>query len=1210
MFIIIKDGYDINYLNLEKINYPYQYKSIEIINDNGYSIKLNNDYHFEDKTNYKLIELSRYKIIHNNPFEIIELFIYQNDEGFNDYYLYKNESFIFNENNKANIICKDNNLKGVYLYLKNKQIQTNYEYLLINDKPFKNEELKSGDKISLFSFIFFYYENFLYINNFLINNKLNKYHINEEIIHYDNNKILIKNHYLIKRKELEIAEIKTYNQINIPKQRKLIYQIGPSITMSLAMLSIASINVYNNYLNGNDILNSLVYILMPTTMLLSGVLWPIINNHSEKKENELLYLDNKNKYLEYLETYENDLKNKINAYLKQEYTYYFNGFIDEDKLFYITNKYDNFLNISIGTYTFKKEFNIKETNDKDINEKINQIIYRLLNIEKCPLFIDLKKYQAITFYLFDDKYYFINKLMIELAYKYSYDDFYLAIYDNDFNNMKYLLNCPQLIYGKMRLTLKSKREIQELDSLKLDKPLILFLLNKIDYKINNKNIKILYFTQDKKDIYKDSDLYIEYLNENGFINGDQKISFAYVKEELDYSKFNNIFHSINNIEINDLNYSFKNIFKDDVYNYYSNKQKGLRADFAYIGNEILNFDLHESKNGPHGLIGGSTGSGKSELIISLLLSLCIRYRPDYLNIILIDYKGGGIEESLSYHKKVIPHIIASITNLENNIFERLIISITFECKRRQILFKELSNKILKSIMNIDDYLENNDGLLPNISHLLIVVDEFAELKKENPFFIKELISLSRIGRSLGIHLILATQRPSGIIDEEIWSNSRFKIALKVLNEKDSNDIIKSKEAAYLNNPGEFYLAIDDHLNKAKAIYSKNDINMIDAYEVSTLDNRLRINDKYLKKDFKPLSETNYYVNKIIETTSLLNINNNKLAFKKPDSLSYDELKNKYTSNGLIIGEIDDYLNNKKDILNIPLDNHVFIYSSRRKEINIILNHLKEKMIVIGSKRYENEYISDSLLYEENEDLEYLFKKIINDNYKTYIIIEDIATLLSYDENINNYLYQIIRRKNLNNINIIALSMSSLINFKLINSFKYKYVIKINDSQDLLNIFTGHNEYKGDSFFYQDKIISFVPIKEEEFIEKKKRLNPYLKKIPTKVIMKKEDDKTLIGYSIKNRNELYIERNEKLIITSYDLNILNIFKKLYEDYDNIFVLNYNDALKKKDVYNYLWIKDGLYNQRLFFVDTKEILNKNEAYLYKGNVGEKVKIIDYE
>ena len=94
--------------------------------------------------------------------------------------------------------------------------------------------------------------------------------------------------------------------------------------------------------------------------------------------------------------------------------------------------------------------------------------------------------------------------------------------------------------------------------------------------------------------------------------------------------------------------------------------------------------------------------------------------------------------------------------------------------------------------------------------LFIISDEFAELKAEQPEFMKELVSTARIGRSLGIHLILATQKPSGVVDDQIWSNSKFKLALKVQNESDSNEVLKTKDAADITQPGRAYLQVGNN----------------------------------------------------------------------------------------------------------------------------------------------------------------------------------------------------------------------------------------------------------------------------------------------------------------------------------------------------------------------------------------------------------------
>ena len=1211
MFIVINEGIKFLSFNLKDESLPYSYKDLKIINENDkHYISLNNHFHFEDGRIKEELKIKKYIIKQNHFLNDIELFVYKDDVGLNSFVICRNLPLIFANHPKAHIINSDAYLKGVYLCLKDKHLITNYEYLLLNDQLYAGEELKKGDKVRLLNFSFYYYEDFLYINSFYPFKQSIRKDVEERIIKYENKKPSVNNYYLPVKKDIEIKKLKEYKPIHIQKSKKLIFQIGPSITMSLAMISIAGINIYNNYLNSNNILNSLIYIMMPLTMLISGVFWPLIGKGSEKKENKKLIDENKKQYLSYLTKYEKEIEYEIRNFLKQERSYYFAGQINEERLFYITDKNESFLNISIGLIKDTRDFEYKECDDEEITEALSRIKYRLNNIEDCPYFLNLKKYRFVSVCA-DNKLYFMKKILLELSYKYHYDDFYLAIYSKEINNYEEFFGLPQLIFNNNRLTLNKKRELQELNALKIDKPLIILADSHIDYLFTNNQIKLIYFTNDKNDLYKDSEVLIEYLNMNGYIYEKEKIPFKYLNEDIDFKYYGKQLSSYQKLQTLDRALCFKDVYSDlNIQKFYETKQEGLRADFALIGKEILNFDLHEKKNGPHGLIGGSTGSGKSELIISLLLSLCIRYRPDYLNIILIDYKGGGIEESLSANGKSVPHIVAKINNLENDIFERLIVAIDFECKRRQRLFKKLSNKAMTSIMNIDDYLEYNNPNynLPNIAHLLIVVDEFAELKKENSLFIKELISFSRIGRSLGLHLLLATQRPSGIIDDEIWSNSRFKIALKVLSEKDSNDIIKTKDAAYLNNPGEFYLAIDDNLFKGKALYSKYDQNNGEAYEVSLLNNRLEIIQKKSYKKHKSNSEATYLVKRINETSELLNIKNEKIEFNKPIPLSKKDLSVKYKCQSQIIGEIDDYLNAYKNVLCLPQNENIFIYSTRNKEINNILNNINRRCVVIGSKIYKNKYISDSLLYEDNEDISYLFNKLINDNEDLCLVIEDLSCLLSYDENINNYLYQLLRRSLVSNINIIALSKQSSISFKLLNSFKYKYAIKINDHQDLLNIFSGHNDYKGDSYFYDERIIPFVPCIEEEFISDKSLFKPYIERIPERIKLSKDD--LLVGYNLKNRLPVYLEKKEKTIITAYDNEYLKEFKEIFIDYPNIEILEYKEAINRKDVSCFLWLGQGLYSQRLFYIDGKIDLEKNLAYYFKGNKGVYLKTIKYE
>ena len=220
-------------------------------------------------------------------------------------------------------------------------------------------------------------------------------------------------------------------------------------------------------------------------------------------------------------------------------------------------------------------------------------------------------------------------------------------------------------------------------------------------------------------------------------------------------------------------------------------------------------DIHEKYHGPHGLIAGSTGSGKSEFIITYILSLAINYHPDDVAFILIDYKGGGLAGAFQKRDIKLPHLVGTITNIEKVGLQRSLASIQSELRRRQILFNEARNMTDEGTIDIYKYQKMyHDGLISKpIPHLLIVCDEFAELKQQQEDFMDELISVARIGRSLGVHLILATQKPAGVVNDQIRSNSKFGICLKVQDRSDSEDVIGKPDAAYLKNAGQFYMQV-------------------------------------------------------------------------------------------------------------------------------------------------------------------------------------------------------------------------------------------------------------------------------------------------------------------------------------------------------------------------------------------------------------------
>ena len=151
----------------------------------------------------------------------------------------------------------------------------------------------------------------------------------------------------------------------------------------------------------------------------------------------------------------------------------------------------------------------------------------------------------------------------------------------------------------------------------------------------------------------------------------------------------------------------------------------------------------------------------------------------------------------------LPHLAGQISNLSGHLIQRAMISVKSENRRRQRIFAEYG------VNNISAYLRlYHEGEAEEaIPHLFLIIDEFAELKREEPDFMRELVSVAQVGRSLGLHLILATQKPGGTVDDNIWSNARFRLCLRVQDRQDSNDMLHHPDAAYLTQAGRCYLQV-------------------------------------------------------------------------------------------------------------------------------------------------------------------------------------------------------------------------------------------------------------------------------------------------------------------------------------------------------------------------------------------------------------------
>lgn len=284
--------------------------------------------------------------------------------------------------------------------------------------------------------------------------------------------------------------------------------------------------------------------------------------------------------------------------------------------------------------------------------------------------------------------------------------------------------------------------------------------------------------------------------------------------------------------------NWRDVKKNDV-------TKDLRVALGKNEHGITYLDLHENADGPHMLVAGTTGSGKSETIITYLIGLCVKYAPADLNLMLVDMKGGGFSERLGK----LPHCVGTVTNTAGEsqgisavyMLKRFLESLNAEVKNRQIILADLDVdnadsyiRVLRKIKRIhalryepdkraerDElineiregkkekqirYIDGDISRLKSLSHLILVVDEFTELKRfsnesDDIDFISEITTIARIGRTLGLHIILVSQNIEGAINDDIRVNTKSKICLKVATKQASKEMLGTTDAAAATMPG-------------------------------------------------------------------------------------------------------------------------------------------------------------------------------------------------------------------------------------------------------------------------------------------------------------------------------------------------------------------------------------------------------------------------
>ena len=460
-----------------------------------------------------------------------------------------------------------------------------------------------------------------------------------------------------------------------------------------------------------------------------------------------------------------------------------------------TPYYFDFLTYRLGTGEVEPSFSIEYSKSETSKVKeevvgdINNLLSHYRNIPNVPVKGDI---HVPTGYIGTRKIAIeqIQQLMMQIAVFHSYHDAqFIPIFREDELNLwnwsRWLPHIQISAFNSRGFIYNQQTRDQLLTSL--------YQITVVDYRNDKKGILILHKGEYVNKEFLPSDL-ISLLDKENFAR-----ELAGINHEETLR--NSIPNSVTFLEM----YGAKTIDELNILERWQQNEayQTMAVPLGVRGrDDLLYLNLHEKAHGPHGLIAGTTGSGKSELIQSYILSLAVNYHPYEVAFLLIDYKGGGMANLFAD----LPHLVGTITNLDANQALRALVSIKAELKKRQRLFFE------HDVNHINQYtkLYKQGEAKEPLPHLFIISDEFAELKQEQPDFMQELISTARIGRSLGIHLILATQKPSGVVNDQIWSNSKFKIALKVQDVADSREIIKTPDAAQITQTGRAYLQVGNN----------------------------------------------------------------------------------------------------------------------------------------------------------------------------------------------------------------------------------------------------------------------------------------------------------------------------------------------------------------------------------------------------------------
>lgn len=659
--------------------------------------------------------------------------------------------------------------------------------------------------------------------------------------------------------------------VNHRKPIPFLLSAGPSLTMSLAMLVSTAVsvgNVVNSGINGTFITSSFMAMSMLAGALLWPWLMRRYNEEQDAQAEQLrttkykVYLNRKEEEIQQIYDHNRDVIAKYQLPSIEQLCTAFDSTVTARFLWERNTEDIDFLSVRLGCGNRKSDITVQTTehrfsvDDDPLSDIPEQIANKFSEYESAPLALSL--YENNITGLFGRVSYtdiLIRNIISNIILLHSPENIRTAFIFNDITQAvkyNYLADIPHVwnreknrrfftmteaetdvtltyIYNQVNIPVGSTINVS-------DEHYVIFVWENRDVentalyqyiKANpaSKRVSFIFIADGYANLPQDcmavvqcsKDLYGVYVKNQ---NDNRLITFQ--PDACDVSKLQAVIQKLNALSVdsavsNDVlptRVGFLDLFKvGNVKDLtiaqrwkHSNSHSSLATPIGSIkGGDIIQFDIHEAFHGCHGIVAGTTGSGKSEFLQAYILSMMVNYGPEDVNFVLIDFKGGDIATPFLG----LPHLSAVISNLSKNILYRAMVSLEAEQIKRQKLFDEKKKELNIDKIDINSYQKLfHSGVVDEpLPHLIIIMDEFAQFKTQHSEYMQKLINIAQIGRSLGIHLILATQKPAGVVDGQIWSNSRFKFCLKVLEREDSKAVLQRDEAAFIKNPGTGYMQV-------------------------------------------------------------------------------------------------------------------------------------------------------------------------------------------------------------------------------------------------------------------------------------------------------------------------------------------------------------------------------------------------------------------